>query len=89
MEERFCSVALDIIGKSVFNFEFGSVTNESPVVKAVYSALLEVEHRSMTPAPYWDIPGAKTVVPRQRDFQKNMKVLNDVLDDLIEQAKNE
>lgn len=41
MEERFCSVALDIIGKAVFNYEFGSVTSESPVIQAVYSALLE------------------------------------------------
>lgn len=47
MEEKFCSVALDIIGKSVFNYEFGSVTEESPVVRAVYSALVEAEHRSM------------------------------------------
>ena len=47
MEEKFCSVALDIIGKSVFNYEFGSVTDESPVVRAVYSALVEAEHRSM------------------------------------------
>ena len=36
METEFCSVALDIIGKAVFNYDFGSVTNESPVVKAVY-----------------------------------------------------
>ena len=35
MEEKFCSVALDIIGKSVFNYEFDSVTKESPVIKAV------------------------------------------------------
>ena len=61
MEEKFCSVALDIIGKSVFNYEFGSTTTESPVIKAVYSALVEAEHRSMTPAPYWDIPLANQV----------------------------
>lgn len=42
METEFCSVSLDIIGKSVFNYEFGSVTTESPVIKAVYSALKEV-----------------------------------------------
>ena len=41
MEEKFCSVALDIIGLSVFNYEFGSVSDESPVIKAVYSALVE------------------------------------------------
>ena len=87
MEEKFCSVALDIIGKSVFNFEFGSVTNESPVVKAVYSALVEAEHRSMTPAPYWDLPFANQLVPRLRKFNADLKILNDVLDDLINRAK--
>lgn len=88
MEEKFCSVALDIIGKSVFNYDFGSVTEESPVVKAVYSALLEAEHRSMTPAPYWDIPLANQVVPRLRKFNGDLKVLDDVLTDLINRAKN-
>jgi hypothetical protein len=42
METEFCSVSLDIIGKSVFNYEFGSVTKESPVIDAVYCALKEV-----------------------------------------------
>jgi cytochrome P450 len=87
MEEKFCSVALDIIGKSVFNFEFNSVTKESPVIKAVYSALVEAEHRSMTPAPYWDLPLANQVVPRLRKFNSDLKLLNDVLDDLINRAK--
>eukprot|EP00560_Eucampia_antarctica_P005118 CAMPEP_0197840784 /NCGR_PEP_ID=MMETSP1437-20131217/45805_1 /TAXON_ID=49252 ORGANISM="Eucampia antarctica, Strain CCMP1452" /NCGR_SAMPLE_ID=MMETSP1437 /ASSEMBLY_ACC=CAM_ASM_001096 /LENGTH=640 /DNA_ID=CAMNT_0043450447 /DNA_START=65 /DNA_END=1987 /DNA_ORIENTATION=+ len=87
MEEKFCSVALDIIGKSVFNFEFNSVTKESPVIKAVYSALMEAEHRSMTPAPYWDLPFANQVVPRLRKFNSDLKLLNDVLDELIARAK--
>ena len=43
METEFCSVALDIIGKAVFNYDFGSVTTESPVIKAVYSTLKEVQ----------------------------------------------
>jgi cytochrome P450 family 97 subfamily B polypeptide 3 len=42
METEFCSVSLDIIGKCVFNYDFGSVTTESPVIKAVYCALKEV-----------------------------------------------
>ncbi|KAL3916305.1 MAG: hypothetical protein SGILL_005238 [Bacillariaceae sp.] len=88
MEEKFCSVALDIIGLSVFNYNFGSVTKESPVVKAVYSALVEAEHRSMTPAPYWDLPLANELVPRLRKFNSDLKLLNDVLDDLIAGAKN-
>jgi cytochrome P450 len=87
MEEKFTSVALDIIGKAVFNYDFGSVTTQSPVIKAVYSTLVEAEHRSMTPAPYWDLPLANQVVPRLRKFNADLKVLNDVLDDLIDRAK--
>uniref|UniRef100_A0A7S2K124 Cytochrome P450 n=1 Tax=Leptocylindrus danicus TaxID=163516 RepID=A0A7S2K124_9STRA len=88
MEEKFCSVALDIIGKAVFNYEFGSVTNESPVIKAVYSALLEAEHRSMTPAPYWDLPLANQLVPRLRKFNSDLDILNNVLNELISLAKS-
>ena len=87
METLFCSVALDIIGLSIFNYDFGSVTKESPIIKAVYSALVEAEHRSMTPAPYWDLPLANEVVPRLRKFNADLKLLNDVLDELIDKAK--
>jgi cytochrome P450 len=87
MEEKFCSVTLDIIGLSVFNYKFGSTTNESPVIKAVYSALVEAEHRSMTPAPYWDLPFANQLVPRLRKFNADLEVLNNVLNDLINGAK--
>jgi hypothetical protein len=33
MEETFCSVSLDIIGRAVFNYDFGSTNSESPVIK--------------------------------------------------------
>jgi hypothetical protein len=33
MEEKFCSVSLDIIGRAVFNYDFGSTNKESPVIK--------------------------------------------------------
>ncbi len=34
MESEFLSLGLDIIGLGVFNFDFGSITAESPVIKA-------------------------------------------------------
>ena len=34
MEEEFLNLGLDIIGLGVFNFKFGSITTESPVIKA-------------------------------------------------------
>jgi cytochrome P450 len=86
METEFCSVALDIIGRAVFNYDFNSVTNESPVVKAVYRALQETEYRSMSFIPYWNLPGAPLYMNSLREFHKNMKLLNDVLDDLIKKA---
>lgn len=33
LEAEFSNLALDIIGLGVFNFDFGSVTKESPVIK--------------------------------------------------------
>lgn len=86
MEERFGSVALDIIGKSVFNYEFGSVEGESPVVKAAIQSLREVEHRAQTPFQYWKLPFMDVLVERQREFKKNMEILNTALNDCITQA---
>lgn len=33
MESEFLSLGLDIIGLGVFNFDFGSINSESPVIK--------------------------------------------------------
>lgn len=33
LESEFSNLALDIIGLGVFNYDFGSVTKESPVIK--------------------------------------------------------
>lgn len=33
LEAEFLSLGLDIIGLGVFNYDFGSVTEESPVIK--------------------------------------------------------
>ncbi len=87
MEERFCSVSLDIIGLAVFNYDFGSVTKESPIISAVYNCLQEAAHRSTFYFPYWNLPFATDIVPRQREFKQNMAVINDTLNGLIAQAQ--
>ncbi|KAL9245932.1 hypothetical protein vseg_019527 [Gypsophila vaccaria] len=88
LEAEFSSLALDIIGLGVFNYDFGSVTKESPVIKAVYGTLFEAEHRSTFYIPYWKLPFASWIVPRQRKFRKDLKVINDCLDGLIKNAKD-
>eukprot|EP00798_Chlamydomonas_sp_ICE-L_P024654 gene24654-10279_t len=87
METEFLNLGLDIIGLGVFNYDFGSITSESPVIKAVYGVLKEAEHRSTFYIPYWNIPISKYVVPRQVQFYSDLKVINDCLDGLIKQAK--
>jgi len=87
METEFLNVALDIIGLGVFNYDFGSVNTESPVIKAVYGVLREAEHRSTFYVPYWQIPGNDLVVPRQREFKRQMSVISEALDGLIDLAK--
>ena len=86
MEERFGSVTLDIIGKSVFNYDFASVTKESPIVKAVYRVLREAEHRSSSFIPYWDLPYADKWMGGQVEFRKDMTMLDDILAELINNA---
>jgi len=86
MEERFCSVTLDIIGKAVFNYDFGSVTKESPIVKAVYRVLREAEHRSSSFIPYWNLPYADQWMGGQVEFRKDMEMLDNILVGLINRA---
>ena len=86
METEFCSVSLDIIGKAVFNYNFSSVTQESPVVKAVYRALQEAELRSTSFIPYWNLPFANLFLNNLKEFENNMRLLNGVLDELISKA---
>lgn len=40
LEAEFSNLALDIIGLGVFNFDFDSVTKESPVIKVGISVVL-------------------------------------------------
>lgn len=40
MEVEFLNLGLDIIGLGVFNYEFGSITRESPVIKVAMLASL-------------------------------------------------
>merc|ERR1719191_434293 len=86
VEERLSSLALDIIGQAVFNYDFNSISEESPVVKAAISTLKEAEHRSMFPLPYWKIPFVANVVPRQAEFKRNMALLDSHLQTAIEAA---
>ena len=50
--------------------------------------LKEAEHRSTFYIPYWNLPLAAVLVPRQRRFRADLAVINACLDGLIATAKS-
>ncbi|KAJ1456655.1 cytochrome P450 [Pelagophyceae sp. CCMP2097] len=82
MEERLCSVSLDIIGRAVFDFDFQSSKRESPLVRAVYRCLQEAERRTTAFIPIWLLPGAQ-FIPSQAAFRADLSLLNTKLDELV------
>ncbi|CAE7414498.1 CYP97B2 [Symbiodinium pilosum] len=86
MEEKFTSASLDIIGKAIFHYDFGSTTHESPLIRAVYNLLREAERRAQSVVPYWNLPGASAVFRDQKDHSENLALVNAVLDELIRNA---
>lgn len=87
MESLFSRLTLDIIGKAVFNYDFDSLTNDTGIVEAVYTVLREAEDRSVAPIPVWEIPIWKDISPRQKKVSAALKLINDILDDLIAMCK--
>ena len=87
MENYFSRLALDIIGKAVFNYDFDSLTHDDPVIKAVYTVLREAEYRSTYPIPYWNLAPLRAVVPRQRECEEALKIVTNTLDELIAKCK--
>ncbi|XP_023910008.1 protein LUTEIN DEFICIENT 5, chloroplastic [Quercus suber] len=83
MESLFSRLTLDIIGKAVFNYDFDSLTNDTGIIEAVYTVLREAEDRSVSPIPVWEIPIWKDISPRQKRVSAALKLINDILDDLI------
>ncbi|MFQ6635870.1 hypothetical protein Gotur_010188 [Gossypium turneri] len=81
MEEKFSQLTLDVIGLSVFNYNFDSLTTDSPVIDAVYTALKEAELRSTDILPYWK------AIPRQIKAEKAVTVIRKAVEELIVKCK--
>ncbi|KAF3520871.1 hypothetical protein DY000_02061231 [Brassica cretica] len=81
MEEKFSQLTLDVIGLSLFNYNFDSLTTDSPVIEAVYTALKEAELRSTDILPYWK------AIPRQVKAEKAVTLIRETVEDLIAKCK--
>ncbi|KAL8140558.1 hypothetical protein V2J09_006579 [Rumex salicifolius] len=87
MEQMFSQLTLDVIGLSLFNYNFDALTADSPVIDAVYTALKEAELRSTDILPYWKIEVLCKVIPRQIKAEKAVKVIRDTVEELILKCK--
>lgn len=91
MEKVFSELTLDIIGKAVFNYDFKSIyeKGDNPVIEAVYTALKEVETRSLDFAPVWKLPGdlPTKISPRQKSAADAVAVIRKTTEDLVENCR--
>ena len=89
MESRFSMTSLSTIGISVFKISCEALTTAAPVIQATYTALKEVETRSMDLLPTWRLPEKflRVVSPRQRDAQDAVTVIRDVTQRLVDDCK--
>ncbi|KAL6905297.1 hypothetical protein ACP4OV_002898 [Aristida adscensionis] len=87
MEERFSQMTLDVIGLSLFNYNFDSLTSDSPVIEAVYTALKEAELRSTDLLPYWKIDLLCKIIPRQIKAANAVKIIRNTVEELIMKCK--
>ncbi|PRQ43697.1 putative carotene epsilon-monooxygenase [Rosa chinensis] len=87
MEEKFCQLTLDVIGLSLFNYNFDSLNTDSPVIDAVYTALKEAELRSTDILPYWKVDALCKIIPRQIKAEKAVSIIRSSVEELIAKCK--
>ncbi|KAL3647002.1 cytochrome P450 [Castilleja foliolosa] len=78
MEEKFSELTLDVIGLSLLNYNFDSLTTNSSVIDSVYTALKEAELRSTYLLPYWKV---------QIMAEKAVALIRQTVEELIAKCK--
>lgn len=87
MEAQFSQLTLDVIGLSVFNYNFDSLNADSPVIEAVYTALKEAEARSTDLLPYWKVKALCKIIPRQIKAEQAVTLIRNTVEELISKCK--
>lgn len=87
MEACFSQLTLDVIGKSVFNYDFDSLTTNSPLIQAVYTSLKETEQRATDLLPYWKVDFINLFVPRQRKAMAAVDLIRRTTEELIAKCR--
>eukprot|EP01025_Chloroclados_australasicus_P041475 TRINITY_DN4391_c0_g1_i1.p1 TRINITY_DN4391_c0_g1~~TRINITY_DN4391_c0_g1_i1.p1 ORF type:complete len:530 (+),score=58.50 TRINITY_DN4391_c0_g1_i1:23-1591(+) len=87
MEDKFSQLTLDVIGKALFNYDFNSLKQDSPIITAVYDSLKEVESRATDLVPFWRVPILCQIIPRQRRALAAVRIIRETTDEMIAKCK--
>lgn len=87
MEAYFSQLTLDVIGKAVFNYDFNSLTTNSPLIQAVYTSLKETETRATDVLPLWKLSFLADFIPRQRKAKAAVETIRATTEELIAKCK--
>lgn len=80
-------LTLDVIGLSLFNYDFDALTTDSPLIQAVYTALHETELRATDLLPVWRVPALAALDPRQRRAADAVALIRATTEALIDKCK--
>ncbi|KAH0467753.1 hypothetical protein IEQ34_002786 [Dendrobium chrysotoxum] len=80
MEEKFSQLTLDVIDLSLFNYNFDSLTSDSPVIDAVYTALTFCHT-----GRHVDL--LRKIIPRQIKAEKAVTIIRETVEELIAKCK--
>jgi len=87
MEAYFSQLTLDVIGKAVFNYDFNSLTTNSPLIQAVYTSLKETEQRATDVLPLWKLTFLAPLIPRQKKALEAVELIRQTTEELIAKCK--
>jgi len=87
MEAYFSQLTLDVIGKAVFNYDFNSLTTNSPLIQAVYTSLKETEQRATDVLPLWKLTALAPLIPRQKKALEAVELIRQTTEELIAKCK--
>ncbi len=75
------------IVRQVFNYDFSSLTTNSPLIQAVYTSLKETEQRATDVLPLWKLTFLAPFIPRQRKALEAVELIRQTTEELIAKCK--
>lgn len=71
----------------MFNYDFNSLTTNSPLIQAVYTSLKETEQRATDVLPLWKLTFLAPFIPRQRKALEAVELIRQTTEQLIAKCK--